>query len=70
MGLPVDQLAEPLRQVRESPAEQRELTIEATNRRGRAIQCQVTLNCLHRPGDDRHRGVVLLMEAEPLVEEA
>jgi two-component system CheB/CheR fusion protein len=64
IGLPVGELAEALRRVSDQPDEQEELVVDAVNRRGQAIRCHVTLNCLHRPQDDMHRGAVLLMEAE------
>jgi len=66
IGLPVAELAGPLSHVLDGSEQQREVTIESVNRRGRAIRCHVTLNSLQRSQDDMHRGVVLLMEQEPL----
>jgi two-component system CheB/CheR fusion protein len=68
IGLPVAQLARPLAQVLDGSEGRRELTIESVNRRGRAIRCHVTLNSLQRAQDDVHRGVVVLMEEEPVEE--
>ena len=68
IGLPVAQLAGPLAQVLDGSEGRRELTIESVNRRGRTIRCHVTLNSLQRSQDDVHRGVVVLMEEEPVEE--
>jgi two-component system CheB/CheR fusion protein len=61
IGLPIEQLREPIRTCLNGQVGQQELVLSATNRRGRAIQCRITINPLI--GFDRGRqGVILLME--------
>jgi two-component system CheB/CheR fusion protein len=70
IGLPVGELRKPLHEFLEGSQEERKVETEAVNRRGKAIRCHITLNCLHRGRDDVHRGIVLLMEEELLKGEA
>jgi two-component system CheB/CheR fusion protein len=61
IGLPVDQLREPIRRCLIDKIDREELIVEAINRRGRTIQCRVSFNPLI--GFDQNRqGVILLME--------
>jgi two-component system CheB/CheR fusion protein len=61
IGLPVDQLREPMRQCLGGQRSDSDQVIEALNRRGRAIQCRVSYNPLL--GFDRDcLGVILIME--------
>ncbi len=61
IGLPIEQLREPIRTCLNGEVCNQELVLSATNRRGRAIQCRITINPLI--GFDRGRqGVILLME--------
>jgi len=61
IGLPVEQLRNPVRAVLNGRSEFQEVLLEATNRRGRAIQCRVTGTPLL--GEDKSiRGVILLIE--------
>jgi two-component system, chemotaxis family, CheB/CheR fusion protein len=60
LGLPVDQLAPPLREVMRDGGSRVELVLDATNRRGRAIDCRVVALPLGLDGDVT--GAILLME--------
>jgi two-component system CheB/CheR fusion protein len=62
IGLPVDQLRAPIRSCLAGESlGQVHIQLEATNRRGRAIQCHITYNSLVGSKQER-RGVILLME--------
>jgi two-component system, chemotaxis family, CheB/CheR fusion protein len=61
LGLPVDRLATPLRDVLRDGGARVELVLDATNRRGRAIACRVVALPLSVDGDDVS-GAILLME--------
>jgi two-component system, chemotaxis family, CheB/CheR fusion protein len=61
LGLPVDRLAAPLRDVLRDGGARVELTLDATNRRGRAIACRVVALPLKVDGADAS-GAILLME--------
>jgi two-component system CheB/CheR fusion protein len=61
IGLPVEPLRAPLRAVLSGTSKFQEVTLEATNRRGRALQCRVTCTPLIGVGQDI-QGVILLME--------
>ena len=63
IGLPLDELRQPVRDVLTGAREGDTLTLTATDRRGRSIRCRVTLRPLGRPDTDR-RGAVLLMERD------
>ena len=63
IGLPVDRLLQPIRDCLNGRVELFEVTLQATNRRGRAFDCRVTLNTL-RDREKSVKGVVLLMEEE------
>jgi two-component system, chemotaxis family, CheB/CheR fusion protein len=61
IGLPVEQLRNPVRAVLTGRATFQEAVLEATNRRGKAIQCRVT--CTPLVGaEGETQGVILLME--------
>jgi two-component system, chemotaxis family, CheB/CheR fusion protein len=61
MGLPVEQLKPPVRAVLEARAEVQEVTLDAMNRRGRAVRCHVTVGPLR--GVSREiRGSVIVIE--------
>lgn len=61
IGLPVEQLRIPVRAILTGRAAFQEVVLEATNRRGRAIQCRIT--CTPLLGVERTiQGVILLME--------
>jgi two-component system CheB/CheR fusion protein len=61
LGLPVDRLAAPLRDVLRDGGARVELVLDATNRRGRAIDCRVVALPLKANGADVS-GAILLME--------
>jgi two-component system CheB/CheR fusion protein len=61
VGLPVDQLAAPLREVLRNGGSRVELVLDATNRRGRTIDCRVIALPLTVDGQDVS-GAILLME--------
>jgi two-component system CheB/CheR fusion protein len=61
IGLPVEQLRRPIRNALAGSAEGNRIVLDATNRRGRAIECQVT--CLPLlVASNETRGVIVLME--------
>jgi two-component system CheB/CheR fusion protein len=60
IGLPIGELREPIRQVLADGSEHQEVTIPATNRRGRAVQCRITLSPLKHANTPI--GVMLLMD--------
>jgi len=61
-GLPVDQLRKPIRDTLAPGAEPfLELTLDAVNRRGKAIRCKVLVSPM-RDGDGNGHGVILLVE--------
>jgi len=66
IGLPVGELHQPIRDILSGASMQHEVTLPATNRRGRGIQCRVSLAPL--VGDDKRvTGAILLMEDESAV---
>jgi two-component system CheB/CheR fusion protein len=64
IGLPVDVLRPVVNECLAGEADSRELTIAATNRRGRTIDCEVLLTPLG-PRDQPPRGVILSMQERP-----
>jgi two-component system CheB/CheR fusion protein len=63
IGLPVDELKEPVEQFLAGEAEGEDVSLEATNRRGQAVRCQVT-RTIRRDPEGEPEGVVLVMETE------
>jgi two-component system CheB/CheR fusion protein len=61
IGLPVHQLRAVIRSCLSGEPDQKEMTLEATNRRGKAIKCRVACTPLMSPNKTR-QGVILLME--------
>lgn len=61
IGLPVSQLRQPIRTCLAKEQEFAEVTLEATNRRGKTIQCKVSCTPLLGSAEEV-RGVILLME--------
>jgi two-component system, chemotaxis family, CheB/CheR fusion protein len=61
IGLPLEPLRQPLRDILSGQSDYYEILLDATNRRGRAIQCNVICTPLLRTGTDI-QGVILLME--------
>jgi two-component system, chemotaxis family, CheB/CheR fusion protein len=62
IGLPVDRLRAPIRGCLANDSEVQDLTLDATNRRGRPIKVRVTCTPLGTGPDQGSRGVILLME--------
>ena len=62
IGLPVERLRAPIRSCLGGEAEFLDLTLDATNRRGRAVQVRVTCTPLTSTPPDTARGVILVME--------
>jgi two-component system CheB/CheR fusion protein len=64
IGLPIDQLKRQLRATLNGDSKREEVTLEATNRRGKLFQCHVTLLPLGGiPGNGAGSGVIMMMEA-------
>ena len=61
IGLPVDQLRQPIRTCLLRESEHPEVTLEAINRRGKALKCHIT--CTPLMGTNQEiRGVIMLMD--------
>ena len=61
IGLPVERLRPALRSCLNNGGERSMLTLDAVNRRGKTIRCEITCTPLRGP-DDQVRGAILLME--------
>ncbi len=61
IGLPVEQLIQPIRACLAGDSNCLEMTLSATNRRGKTIQCKVTCTPMSIPGEEI-RGVLLVMD--------
>ncbi|MEP6917231.1 MAG: CheR family methyltransferase [Acidobacteriota bacterium] len=62
IGLPVAELTEPIESVLMGAADHRDVAIRATNRRGKPIECTVSVAPLRRLGAKQASGVILLMD--------
>jgi two-component system CheB/CheR fusion protein len=62
IGLPLGELAQPIKNCLTSKNGRTSLTVKATNRRGREFSCRV--QCAAMPGRNGGRGLILLMEPE------
>jgi two-component system, chemotaxis family, CheB/CheR fusion protein len=62
IGLPVENLRQQLRNTLAGGSQREELVLEATNRRGKAFTCRVTLLPLGTTGDGNVSGVIMMME--------
>jgi two-component system, chemotaxis family, CheB/CheR fusion protein len=65
LGLPVDRLAAPLRDVLRDGKSRVEMVLDATNRRGRAIACRVVALPLSVDGQDVSGAILLMEEISP-----
>ncbi len=65
IGLPIEQLREPLRQCLIGAADRQESVISATNRRGQSIRCRLTYNPLRGHERDIQGVIILMEETEP-----
>jgi len=61
IGLPVDQLREPLTNFLNDGKSTKQLTLDATNRRGKTIKCDVIITSLIGPRKESE-GLVLMLE--------
>ncbi|ACK68899.1 MCP methyltransferase, CheR-type with PAS/PAC sensor [Gloeothece citriformis PCC 7424] len=68
IGLPVEQLREPIRNCLTGTTNSQEITLEAVNRRGKRIQCRISLNPLISHERER-QGVILLMEEVEILDQ-
>jgi two-component system CheB/CheR fusion protein len=66
IGLPTDQLRSAIRACLNGDGELSEVTISATNRRGKAIDCRVTSTPLIGPAKET-RGVILMMDEQQVM---
>ncbi len=62
VGLPVENVRQQLRDTLAGRSQREELVVEATNRRGKAFMCRVTLLPLGSTGDGNVSGVIMMME--------
>jgi two-component system CheB/CheR fusion protein len=62
IGLPMAKLRRQLKGVLSGQSGREQLVVEATNRRGRSFQCQVTFLRLGTIGEDGSPGAVIMME--------
>ena len=62
IGLPVQALAKPIRACLSGESEGETLSLDAINRRGKSISCDVTCMPMRRASGDDVRGVIVLME--------
>jgi len=62
IGLPVQSLARPIRACLAGESESESVTLEAINRRGKPIVCDVTCTPMRRADGSSIRGVILVME--------
>jgi two-component system CheB/CheR fusion protein len=60
LGLPLEQLREPVRACQNGASDYQEIVLEAVNRRGQSIDCQVI--CTPLIITNQQQGVILLME--------
>jgi two-component system CheB/CheR fusion protein len=60
IGLPVEQLREPIHNLMQSPDRTAEVHLDATNRRGRHIALRVSL--ANVGGTEHGRGIIVLMQ--------
>jgi two-component system CheB/CheR fusion protein len=65
IGLPLEQIAQPVRACLAGTLDSHEALLPALNRRGRPIVCKTTLCPLVARGSDRPRGVIVLMDEQP-----
>jgi two-component system CheB/CheR fusion protein len=62
IGLPVEELREPLEDVMSTNAKATDLNLEAINRRGRSFRCEVRVMPLFSAGQGLFGGIVLMRE--------
>jgi len=62
IGLPVGQLRDPIRACFQGEENHQILIVDAVNRRGQAMRCQITFNALQGIEAEELRGVIILVE--------
>jgi two-component system CheB/CheR fusion protein len=62
IGLPVQSLARAIRACLAGESEREHLVLDAINRRGKPVLCEVTCTPMRRANSDHVRGVIVLME--------
>jgi len=62
IGLPADQLREPIRNCFQGEENHQTITVDAINRRGQSIQCRVTLHGLKGREEQLHGAIILIDE--------
>jgi two-component system CheB/CheR fusion protein len=62
IGLPVDQLREPIRNCFQGEVNHQTIMVDAINRRGQSIQCRVTLHGLQGIEEQLHGAIILIDE--------
>jgi two-component system CheB/CheR fusion protein len=62
IGLPVERLRQPLLTLMQSPERPMELTLAATNRRGRSMTVRLFCASAGQPHDHQGRGVIVMMQ--------
>ena len=62
IGLPVEKLRQQIRDTLTGGSAHEEAVLDATNRRGKAFQCRVTVLPLGSGGDGDVAGVIMMME--------
>lgn len=62
IGLPVEKLRQQIRDTLTGKSKRGEVTLEATNRRGKAFMCRVTFLPLGSGGDGNVSGLIMMME--------
>jgi two-component system CheB/CheR fusion protein len=64
IGLPLERTAQPIRACLAGTLASHETLLPAVNRRGRAIMCRTTIFPLITRGEDRPRGVIVMMDEQ------
>jgi two-component system CheB/CheR fusion protein len=64
IGLPLDKLREPLQRCLSGEAPSSHVTTEAINRRGRSVQCRITITPMTAPRGGVQGAILLLEEDE------
>jgi two-component system, chemotaxis family, CheB/CheR fusion protein len=65
IGLPLEQLRKPIRSVLDGEIAHLDTQVTATNRRGRSIQCSVSITHFSENGAERAKGIILVIEETP-----
>ncbi len=66
IGLPVEQLRQPIRACLSGESDRMTINLDAINRRGKTIHCKVTTTPLRDHTDSKVNGVILIMEEQEI----